>query len=236
MARALRIVLGVGAISATLAAVASATTVHYQKTTSFAGYDFNSTKVATASARFTIPTITCSPKNSGVGPGAFVITTRRTSKGLLSYLNGAGLIVACQGNAASYQLATAVAGNENNSATVIKPGDVILVQVHVGSRQTSVLIKDLTTNQTETQSGGGAKPAYVSIGTAGIEQNGVQFGVDKFSTVTFTDVIINGHSLAWWKPMAVERYRVESRKQVIQIRPSAIAHGGESFTLSFVHA
>jgi hypothetical protein len=235
MTRAVRIALGVGAMSVSLAAVASAATVHYQKTTSFAGYDFSSTRVATASARFTIPTITCSPKNSGVGPGAFVITTRRTSTGLVSYLNGAGLIVACQGNSPSYQLATAVAGKENNSATV-KPGDVILVQVHMGSHQTSVLTKDLTTNQTATQSGGGAKPAYVSIGTAGVEQNGVQFGVDKFSTVTFTDVIINGHPLAWWKPAAVERYRVESRTQVIQIRPSAIAHGGESFTLSFVHA
>lgn len=35
--------------------------------------------------------------------------------------------------------------------------------------------------------------------------------------------------------MAVERYRVESRGQVIKVRPSAIAHGGESLPLSFVH-
>jgi len=236
MARLMRIALGVGVMTATVAGVASATAVHYLKTTSFAGYEFSSSKVATASARFTIPTITCSARNSGVGPGAFVITTAHTSKGYFSYLNGAGLIVACQNNVATYQLATAVAGNEQNSPDIVKPGDVIYVQVHVGKRQTSVVIKDLTTNQTETQTGGGAKPSYVSIGTAAIQQNGTQFGVDTFSTVAFTDVVINGHTLAWWKPFAVERYRVESRKHVIEIRPSAIAHRGESFTLNFVHA
>ena len=235
MARLTRLALGVGALTVTLAAVASATSVHYQKTTSFAGYDFNSSKVATAGARFTIPTITCSAKSSGVGPGAFVITTAHTSRGYFSYLNGAGLIVACQNNVATYQLATEVAGSENNTA-IVMPGDVISVQVHVGSRRTSVVINDLTSHQTATQSGAGAKPSYVSIGTAAIQQNGAQFGVDAFSTVKFTDVVINGRTLAWWKPFAVERYRVESHKQVIEIRPSAIAHGGESFALSYVHA
>jgi hypothetical protein len=99
-----------------------------------------------------------------------------------------------------------------------------------------VVIKDLTSNQTQTQTGAGAKPSYVSIGTAAIQQNGAQFGVDRFSTVPFTDVVINGRALAWWKPLAVERYRVEAHKQVIEIRPSAIARGGESFTLRYVHA
>jgi len=235
MARLMRVALGVGALTVTVAAVASATSVHYQKTTSFAGYDFNSTKVADATARFTIPTITCSAKNSGVGPGAFVITSAHTSRGYFSYLNGAGLIVACQNNVATYQLATEVAGSENNTA-IVTPGDVIYVHVHVGTRQTSVVVNDLTSHQTATQAGAGAKPSYVSIGTAGIQQNGAQFGVDAFSTVKFTDVVINGRTLARWKPFAVERYRVESRKQVIEIRPSAIAHGGESFTLSYVHA
>ncbi len=234
MARFVRLALGVGAISASLVAVASATSVHYLKTTTFAGYEFSSTKVASASARFTIPTISCSPTNSGVGPGAFVITTKRVGRSTVSYINGAGLIVSCENNLATYQLATAVAGNERNAA-IVEPGDVIFVQVHVSSRATSVAIKDLTANQSETQSGAGAKPSYVSIGTAGIEQAGVQFGVDNFSTVRFTNVVINGRTLAWWKPFAVERYRVESHKQVIQIRPSAIARGGESFTLSFIH-
>jgi len=109
MARLMRVALGVVAISAGAAAVASATAVHYQKTTSFAGYQITSTKVATVTTRFTIPTITCSTRNTGVGPGAFVITTAHTNKGYFSYINGAGLIVACQGNAATYQLATAVA-------------------------------------------------------------------------------------------------------------------------------
>jgi len=229
MARLMRVALGAGVLTVTLASVASGTSVRYQKTTSFAGYDFSSSKVATASARFTIPTITCSVKNSGVGPGAFVITTAHTPTGYFSYLNGAGLIVACQNNVATYQLATEVAGSEHNTA-IVMPGDVISVQVHVGSRRTSVVINDLTSHQTAIQSGAGAKPSYVSIGTAAIQQNGA------FSTVKFTHVVINGRTLAWWKPFAVERYRVESHKQVIEIRPSAIAHGGESFTLSYVHA
>ena len=67
-------------------------------------------------------------------------------------------------------------------------------------------------------------------------RHGVQFGVDRFSTVAFSDIVINSHTLAWWKPFAVERYRVESHRQVIQIRPSAIARSGTSFTLSFVHS
>lgn len=236
MARYVRFGIGALAIGASAVAVASAAGVHYLKTTSFAGYEFSSSKVASVSARFTIPTITCSPQSSGVGPGAFVITSRRVGRVTEEYLNGAGLIVACQNNIPSYRLATAVAGSEMNSSVTIRPGDVVRVQVHVSAHATSVTVTDLTLNQSQPQSGPGAKPSYVSVGTAAIAQGGVQLGVDRFSTVAFSDVVINGHTLAWWKPYAVERYRVEARKQVIQIRPSAIARGGESFTLGFVHA
>ncbi len=164
-----------------------------------------------------------------------MIATAHTPTGYFSYLDGAGLIVACQHNVATYRLATEVAGSENNTA-IVTPGDVIYVLVHVGSRKSSVVVTDLTSHQTATQAGAGSKPSYVSIGTAAIRQSGAQFGVDAFSRVKFTDVVINGRTLARWKPFAVERYRVESHKQVIEIRPSAIAHGGESFTLSDVHA
>jgi hypothetical protein len=110
------------------------------------------------------------------------------------------------------------------------------VLARVGSRKSSVVVTDLTWHPTATQAGAGSRPSYVSIRAAAIRQSGVQFGVDAFSRVKFTDVVISGRTLAWWKPFALERYRVESHKQVIEIRPSAIAHGGEPFTLGYVHA
>jgi len=230
MSRVIRIGIGAGAIAATVAVVgaASAAGLVYQKTKDFAGYDFNSSKVTTASARFSIPAVTCSGGNSGVGPGLFVVTTR-------SALTGAGLIVACEGSVVRYEMATSVNGSEENTV-LVKPKDVVFVQVHLSTKGSSVVIRDLTANASHSQSGKGARSSYVSIGAAAILFVKTQVGVDRFTPVTFTNVVIQGKALSWWKPYAVERYRGSAAHPIVQIRPGKLSHGGESFTLSFIHS
>jgi hypothetical protein len=239
MSRGIRLGLGIAATVASVAAVTvvAAAGIAYQKTTSFAGYDFFSSKVTVVSARFTVPKVRCKSDLSGVGPGAFVVDDfKGVIKGKVTTetgLTGSGLIVACLHNVPSYQLATAVNGSEINSAFV-KAGHDILVEVHVTAKSSSVAIRDLSATLKETQTGKGATSSYVSIGTAAILVGKQQVGIDQFTPVTFTDVSVQGRSLSWWKPYAVERYRVADHKQVIQIRPGAITHAGQSFTLGFV--
>ena len=80
----IRLRIAVGAVAAGVAVVGAATGLVYQKTNDFAGYEFNSAKVTSASAHFLIPTVTCAGGNSGVGPGLFLVTTKHV-------LTGAGI-------------------------------------------------------------------------------------------------------------------------------------------------
>ncbi len=240
MARRRRLGLGVGVVVASVVAVtAAAAVVVYQKTTDFAGYDFSSAKVTVISARFTVPKVTCKSNLSGVGPGAFIVDDfKGVVNGKLKTeagLTGSGLIVACLHAGPTYQLATAVNGSEINSAYVAA-GHVMLVEVRVTATASSVTIRDLSSSVKESQTGKGGKTIYVSIGTAAILVGKVQVGIDKFTPVTFSDVTVQGHPLSFWKPFAVERYRGTLAHPVIQIRPSALTHRGESFTLNYVQS
>jgi Peptidase A4 family len=230
VSRAIRLGIGASIIAATIAVVGatSAAGLAYQKTKDFAGYEFNSSKVPTASARFTVPTVTCSGGNSGIGPGLFVVTTKRM-------LVGAGLIVSCQGAVVRYQMVTAIGGNEQPGA-VVEPEDVVFVQVHVSGKGSSVTIRDLTANASHSQSGTGGRSSYVAVGDAAVLSYQVQLGVDRFTPVTFTNVVIQGKALARWRPYAVERYRGSASHPIVQIRPGKLSHAGESFPLSFVHS
>ena len=239
MSRGMRLGLSAGVAVAGVVAVTAAVAagVVYQKTTDFAGYDFSSAKVTVISARFTVPTVTCKGNLSGVGPGAFIVDDFKVVvKGVVKKeegLTGSGLIVACLHGGPTYQLATAVNGSEINSAYV-KAGHVILVEVHVTAKASSVTIRDLSSTLKESQTGKGGQTSYVSIGTAAILVGKVQVGIDKFTPVTFTDVSVQDRPLSRWKPYAVERYRGTLAHPVIQIRPGALSHGGESFTLNYV--
>ena len=230
MSRVIRLCIGVGVIAATVAVVgaAPAAGLVYQKTKDFAGYEFNSSKVTTASARFVIPTVTCSGGNSGIGPGLFVVTTKRM-------LVGAGLIVSCQGALVRYQMATDIGSNEQSGA-IVEPEDVVFVQVHLSSRGSSVVIRDITANASHGQSGKGGRSSYVAVGDAAILNYQVQLGVDRFTPVTFTNVVIQGKALARWHPYAIERYRGSASHPIVQIRPGKLSHAGQSFKLSFIHS
>ena len=233
MSRVIRLGIGAGIVAATIAVVGAATAARlvYQKTTDFAGYEFNASKVTTTSARFTVPTVTCSGGNSGIGPGLFVVTTKRV-------LVGAGLIVSCRGSVVRYQMATAIGnGNSDEQAgALVEPEDVIFVQVHLSGRASSVTIRDLTANASHSQSGTGGRSSYVAVGDAAITLNQLRVGVDRFTPVTFTKVMVQGKALARWRPYAVERYRGSASHPIVQIRPGGLSHAGESFTLGFVHS
>lgn len=230
MSRVIRLGIGVGVMAATVAVVgaASAAGLVYQKTKDFAGYEFNSSKVTTASARFVIPTVTCSGGNSGIGPGLFVVTTKRM-------LVGAGLIVSCQGSLVRYQMATDI-GSSEQSGALVEPEDVVFVYVHLSSRGSSVAIRDITANASHSQSGKGGRSSCVAVGDAAILNNQVQLGVDRFTPVTFTNVVIQGKALARWHSYAIERYRGSASHPTIQIRPGKLSHAGQSFTLSFIYS
>jgi len=229
MARVIRRGLAVGAVAAGLAAAAGAAGVAYQKTADFAGYAFYATKVTTASAHFPIPRVTCAGDNSGVGPGLFLVTTKHA-------LTGAGIAVACQHFTPTYELITVINNVQRAMPLSVRPTDVLAAQIRMTGTSTVITVRDLRTNIVGRRVGAGARSSYVSIGTAAILIGSVQVGVDRFTPVTFANVVVQGNALSRWKPVAIERYRGSKTHPIVEIRPGGLSHGGEAFTLDFVHS
>ncbi len=211
-----------------LAGAATGAGIAYQRTPDFAGYSFYAARVTTASARFTIPRVTCAGADSGVGPGLFVVTTRHA-------LTGAGIAVACEGSAPTYELITALNNVQRIMPLSVRPTDVLAAQIQMTGTSTVITVKDIRTNIVGRRAGAGARSSYVSIGTAAILIGTVQVGVDRFTPVSFAGVVVQGKALSRWKPEAVERYRGPKSHPIIEIRPGRISARGEDFTLSFVH-
>jgi hypothetical protein len=211
-----------------LAGAATGAGIAYQRTTDFAGYSFYATGVTSASARFTIPRVTCAGGDSGVGPGLFVVTTRHA-------LTGAGIAVACEGGTPTYELITALNNVQRMMPLSVRPKDVLATQIHITGTATVITVRDMRTNIVGRRAGAGARASYVSIGTAAVLLGTVQVGVDRFTPVSFDGVVVQGKALSHWNPGAVERYRGPKSHPIVEIRPGPISAGGEGFTLSFVH-
>jgi hypothetical protein len=230
MGRVIRGGLAVGAVAAgvALAGAATAAEIAYQKTTDFAGYAFYSAKVTGASARFPIPRVTCTGGNSGVGPGLFVVTTKHA-------LMGAGIAVACRPTP-TYSLITVINNVQRIMPLSVKPADVLAAQIHMSTATTVITVKNIRTNIVGRRIGAGGRSSYVSIGTAAILIGSVRVGVDPFTPVSFTGVVVQGKALGRWRPYAVERYRGRTANPIVEIRPGGLSHGGEAFTLRFVQS
>jgi hypothetical protein len=230
MGRVIRSGLAVGAVAASvaLAGAATAAGIAYQKTTDFAGYAFYSAKVTSASARFPIPTVTCTGGKSGVGRGLFVVTSKHA-------LMGAGIAVACRPTP-TYSLITVINNVQRIMPLAVTPGDVLAAQIRMTTATTVIAVKDIRTNIVGRRIGAGGRSSYVSIGTAAIVIGSAQVGVDRFTPVTFTGVVVQGKALGRWGPAAVERYRGRPANRIVEIRPGGLSHGGEAFTLRFVHS
>ena len=229
MARVIRRGLAAGAVAAGVAVAAAATGIAYQQTTDFAGYAFYASNVTRASAHFRIPTVTCAGGKSGVGPGLFLVTTKHA-------LTGAGIAVACQNFTPTYELITVVNNVQRAMPLSVRPGDVLAAQIQMTGASTVITVRDLRTDIVGRRAGAGARSSYVSIGTAAILIGSVQVGVDRFTPVTFANVVVQGKALSRWKPVAIERYRGSKTHPIVEIRPGRLSQGGDAFTLGFVHS
>lgn len=234
MARRTGIGLAVVAAAASVIFAASASAVTYEHDPESAGYFVRSTKITSISGRFTIPTITCTGNATGVGPGIFATDTYK--KGRITYagLVGAGIITACQSGQPTYQIATVISPKEENTAYPM-PGDLMFVQIHLSTKGASITIKDLTRPTLhETQSGTGGVSSGVTVGTASVSQNNVLLGIHKFTPMVFTDSLVNGRSLAWWKAAPVEMWGPPKHPTHLEIKPTPLTDHGEAFKMNFV--
>ena len=118
----------------------------------------------------------------------------------------------------------------------VRPEDVLAAQIQMTGTATVITIRDMRTNVVGRRAGAGARSRYVSIGTAAILIGSVRVGVDRFTPVTFANVVVQGKALSRWKPVAIERYRGSKTHPIVEIRPGGLSHGGEAFTLGFVHS
>jgi hypothetical protein len=239
MRRSLRAAVGVGVVMVAALLAPSGITrprpIVYTTSTVIAGYEVVATRLTTISGQFTIPTLVCGASTSGIGPGVFVTGSFGNPKHPTSGFSGAGTLATCTGGAPTFTIGTIVNSVEKHSVTV-KSGDRLSVAVLETPHRTTVTVRDLTSGAGASDTGAGGKLISALAGSAGISVNHVAVGVDRFTPVQFSRVLIQGRSLLSWNPFAIERVRGAGKHQVVQIRPAAINHTRMGFILSFVHS
>jgi hypothetical protein len=176
---------------------------------------------STIKATFKVPHVTCTSTNSGVFPGAFAFG--------LSDFSGAAAGVWCISGQATYEALNFINNTQTDLFTV-NPNDTVTVTVSETATKTLVTLKDVTTGSAASTPGPGGGVTSTLAGTVNASINGVDVGVPKFKSDSFTAVSIGGHPLGSVKPTEVERVNGKT----VQLVPTAIT-GGNAFSVVFKH-
>jgi hypothetical protein len=113
-------------------------------------------------------------------------------------------------------------------------GDDIDLSASVTTTATTVTVKDVTKNITQTLTGAGASPRRAWIGDLGYYSNkGVLLGVPNFGKLKFYHCQIDGTTLQSWNPQQWQRVNA---KGVVQIATGPFSPpGGLAFATYYKH-
>jgi hypothetical protein len=195
-----------------------------RKSTAFAGYAVSHLRrVSSAAAHFSVPTITCRSRLSGVGPAVVLDSTTNV-------FSGAGVGVACEQGRPVYQAVVIVRGAPHD-LFALHVRDQVAVSVSSTRASTVVSIRDLSTGKGKTLRGQGTVMSFAEIGVQGLAFGSNRVGIDPFTATTFTGASVNGQTLTKASAYAVERVHGST----LQIQVGRL-HGGTSFTVTFRHS
>ncbi|HEX3823266.1 MAG TPA: G1 family glutamic endopeptidase [Mycobacteriales bacterium] len=231
------LVLSAAAVAATtlVASAAAATgsvsrSQTVQKSPSFAGYEVSkpTAHVNTATATFTVPTITCKKNFSGVGPSLVVQTTPNKHNIYTDEIAAVG--VGCENKQPAYESIIQINGHSYNDLP-FAANDKVKVTVTVRKQRTAVTVEDVTSDAHKTRTSSGRVGATAYIGDLGLIINSKKTGLDAFSKTSFTDVSVNTKSLAKEKAQAFDW----THGKTVKVAVSKLSKG-KDFTLTFKHS
>ena len=195
----------------------------------FAGY---AAAVATGSATtvlasFAIPTLTCTTTDRAIAPGTTVAVHRS--------LSAAFVFVGCVNGMASYFPGLIVNGREKDfTSTPFAAGDVIDLVTKVSTNRTRVQVTDVTTGVTQLKIRAGGSARAAVIGDDGwATSTGKLEHVPDFGKLTFKTCVLDGKTLASWRPHAYQRVNSIG---TVQITTGNFWPGGTAFTTHFQHS
>jgi hypothetical protein len=191
-----------------------------------------SPNVSSASATFTIPTITCNNPSDykGVFPGIWIYD----STGNLVHQVDVNLY--CESGIVHYTGVVCIAGSSQGCVTslTVSPGDRMVATFSESAFHTQGQLYDLTTHTHESIYDGTPAPTddyTVFIGAAGP----VPFGhthVPMFDHINFTKCQVDGYYLFEYVSSQIESLKSAS---YLQVRASALHGDGDAFTATFAH-
>jgi hypothetical protein len=203
-------------------------------TSSFgAGYVITpgSPNVSSASAQFTVPTITCNNPNDTklLLPGIWIYDSGSTLRQQVD------LNVYCTGTAITYLGVICIAGSSAGCVTslTVSPGDRIVATFSESPYHTQGQLYDLTSNTSEHIYDGTPAPTddyTVFIGDAGPAAFG-HTHVPTFDKISFTKCQVDGYYLFEYAPEALSL----KTASYVQIRTSTLHGDGDAFTTTFAH-
>jgi hypothetical protein len=219
----------VGAIAVGLApGVASASPSPTSNTsTTNAGYSFAVASSSAVTATFKVPTLTCTPTVTGIGP--YVSLENNASR--YSY---PWLLAECVNSTPVYLGNLTLNGNNSVLGNPVAAGDLIHLSVSMTSKATKITFADATTGVSGSETGPGATATFGFVGVGPIyDSTDTLEGVPAFGHLAFSGVKVGGQTLASTTPVSYNRVTTTS---VVQVTTSSIGASGTSFGLTFNHS
>ena len=215
---------GIGTTVVTMALLAfsalpAGARVHY---TNFAGYVAAPTGAATtATAMFTVPTVTCTKKAAQYESAEVDLHDADVNNDVQAFIN-----FSCADKTASYSASADLqSGGGFTDGTItmtISPNDVIVETVTADASSSSVTIDDETTavSQTATFAGFTAVDAGVGLDCF-FKKTTCKPAIDKFGSVSFSNATVDGLAFGSEDPTEFLQKHVTT---------SALTSGGTAFT------
>ena len=205
-------------------------TASVTSTRTFAGYQTavpaGSATVMTGS--FTVPTLSCTTAQRFITPSAGVLVNNNRSASVSL------VFVGCANGAAHYFMGLVENGHFRSFTARVSAGDVIDLTTKVSTNRTRVQVTNVTTGLTRKIIGPGARASAAFFGDdAAFTNSGKLLHVPDFGKLKFRDCLIDGKTLAHWRPRAFQR--VNSRGTV-QISVGTLSSSGLAFATRFEHS
>jgi hypothetical protein len=197
----------------------------------FAGYvaTVAAGSATSSAAQYKLPKLSCTSANRAITPVAGVAVNNNN----LATFSAAFVFTGCQKGKAVYFPALVINGNEvNYTTTAFHAGNVIKVATKVTTAGTTVSVTDTTTAVTKKRTGAGASSSSAYVGDSDWAVNGTILGVPSFGTLSFTNCLVDGKSLAASHPAKYQRVNGST----VQITTGALSSTGTSFPTHFKHS
>ena len=200
----------------------------------FGGWVFARKGATSVVSKFKLPSLKCTSRLRGVGPGTFMVTG--TSKAPKQ--NVAGVVMDCSGGTPAAQAVATVDGATTRSPHALFVGDLMKGTVTTSATKTTATIQDLTAGHKFklTKTGAGAASLKEAlIDDALITSTHKQVPVANFGTIRFTAGKVGGKPLGSVKLR--KAFNMETSTHILEILTGGLTgKTKKDFTTTWKHS